>query len=102
MSAAAACPAASGLGISREMSTPISAIAAATAGFTWLAGSDPAEVTRTASPPSRASSAAAICDRPALWVHMNSTSGTCHRCRLSLSVPGGRDAPGRRLSYVRS
>ena len=85
------------------MSTPISAIAAATAGLTWLAGSDPAEVTRTASPPSRASKAAAICDRPALWVHMNSTSGTSAIvAAFPLSVPGGRrDDPGRRcLSYA--
>ena len=85
MSAASACPASSGFGISCEMSTPISAIAAATAGFTWSAGSEPADVTRTAPPASLASSAAAICDRPALWVHMNSTSGDRKSTRLNSS-----------------
>jgi hypothetical protein len=75
-SAASAWPGASGFGTSAAMSIPISAIAATTAGFTALTGSDPAEVTRTRPAAARASRAAAICDRPALWVHMNSTTGT--------------------------
>src|SRR5215475_7828080 len=65
----------SGLGYSREMSRPISAMAAMTAGLSWSAGWDPAEVTRTRPAAWLSSSAAAIWDRPALWVQTNSTSG---------------------------
>ena len=54
---------------------PASAIAATATGLTRAAGSDPAERTRTASPPSRRANAAAICDRPALCTHRNSTTG---------------------------
>src|SRR5215475_493978 len=74
-SAACTLSAVSGLGNSREMSRPISAMAWTTAGLSWLAGCDPAEVTRTRPAPCWFSSAAAIWDRPALWVHTNSTSG---------------------------
>ena len=98
MSAASACPAPSGLGTSSEMSTPTSAIAAATAGFTRSAGSDPADVTRTAPPASLASSAAAICDRPALWVHMNSTSGTSATATASRQLPAAGTAPAAAFS----
>jgi len=45
-SAACTLPVVSGLGYSREMSRPISAMAATTAGLTWSAGCDPAELTR--------------------------------------------------------
>src|SRR6516165_1124096 len=74
-SAACTLPVVSGLGNSREMSRPISAIAATTAGLSWSAGCDPAEVTRTRPAAWWSSSAAAIWDRPALWVQTNSTSG---------------------------
>src|SRR6516225_3103053 len=65
----------SGLGNSREMSRPISAMAWTTAGLSWPAGWDPAEVTRTRPAAWWSSRAAAIWDRPALWVQTNSTSG---------------------------
>jgi hypothetical protein len=64
-----------GLGYSREMSRPISAMAATTAGLSWLAGSDPAEVTVTCPAAWWLSRAAAIWDRPALWTQTNRTSG---------------------------
>src|SRR5215475_7182171 len=64
-----------GLGYSREMSRPISAIAWTTAGLSWSAGCDPAEVTWTRPAAWWSSSAAAIWDRPALWAQTNSTSG---------------------------
>src|SRR5262252_9326846 len=65
----------SGLGNSREMSRPTSAMAATTAGLSWSAGCDPAEATRTRPAAWWSSSAAAIWDRSALWVQTNSTSG---------------------------
>src|SRR6516162_3788958 len=71
----------SGLGYSREMSRPISAMACTTAGLSWLAGWDPAEETRTRPAAAWSSSAAAIWERPALCVQTNSTSG--------MSVTGG-------------
>src|SRR5215471_2253317 len=64
-----------GLGYSREMSRPISAMARTTAGLSWLAGWDPAEETRTRPAAWWSSRAAAIWERPALWVQTNSTSG---------------------------
>src|SRR5215467_12307048 len=66
----------SGLGNSREMSRPISAMATTTAGLSWSAGCDPAEVTRTRPAAWWSSNAAAIWDRPALWVQTNRTTGT--------------------------
>src|ERR1700684_1219776 len=75
MSAARTWPVVSRLGNSREMSRPISAMAWTTAGLSWLAGCDPAEVTRTRQAASWSRRAAAIWDRPALWVQTNSTSG---------------------------
>src|SRR5215468_6719780 len=75
MSAACTWPVVSGLGNSREMSSPISAMACTTAGLSWSAGCDPAEVTRTRPAAWWWSSAAAIWDRPALWVQTNSTWG---------------------------
>src|SRR5579859_3918186 len=74
-SAAATLSPVSGLGYSREMSRPSSAMTCTTAGLTWLAGWDPAEVTRTRPAAAWSSSAAAIWDRPALWTQTNSTSG---------------------------
>ena len=47
VSAAWTFPAVRGLGNSRELSRPISAMACTTAGFSSLAGCEPAEVTRT-------------------------------------------------------
>src|SRR6516164_9923847 len=71
----------SGLGNSREMSRPISAMAWTTAGLSWPAGWDPAEETRTRPAAWWSSRAAAIWERPALCVQTNSTSG--------MSVTGG-------------
>src|SRR5690348_3942947 len=70
-----------GLGYSREMSRPTSAMACTTAGLSWLAGWDPAEETRTRPAAWWSSSAAAIWERPALCVQTKSTSG--------MSVMGG-------------
>src|SRR5262249_38593485 len=81
-----------GLGCSPEMSRPISAMAWTTAGLSWLAGWDPAEGTRTRPAPSWASSAAAIWERPALWVQTNRTSGmsaTTASFLCSAREPGG-------------
>src|SRR5215469_14942778 len=87
----------SGLGNSREMSRPISAMAWTTAGLSWSAGCDPAEVTRTRPAACWASSAAAIWDRPALWVQTKSTSGTSAMPGVlpgSASELGGRFGAG--------
>src|ERR1700683_5279878 len=92
MSAARTFPSVSGLGNSAEMSMPTSAMAWTTAGFSSLAGWEPAEVTRTRPAASRFSSAAAIWDRPALWVHTNSTSGTPS---ITRSSRGSAGQPGR-------
>src|SRR6516162_8018394 len=89
----------SGLGNSREMSRPISAMAATTAGLSWSPGWDPAEVTRTRPAGWWSSSAAAICERPALWVQTNSTSGmSATPAFFLLSLRAGRvlrPGPGR-------
>jgi hypothetical protein len=58
-----------------EMSMPTSAIAATAEGLTWSPGSDPADRTSTASPARCRSQPAAICERPALCTHTNSTLG---------------------------
>src|SRR5215472_9541267 len=87
-SAACTLSAVSGLGNSREMSRPISAMAWTTAGLSWLAGCDPAEVTRTRPAAWWSSRAAAIWDRPALWVQTNSTSGTSGMARASAGLSG--------------
>jgi hypothetical protein len=60
MSAAWTFPVVSGLGNSAEMSRPISAMAFTTAGFSSLAGWEPAEATRTRPAACSFSSAAAI------------------------------------------
>src|SRR5438128_1855755 len=65
-------------------SMPISAMASTTVGLSSSAGADPAERTTTRSPPWWASSAAAIWERPALWMQTNRTSG-----RVSRSGIGG-------------
>jgi hypothetical protein len=74
-----------------------------TAGLSWSAGCDPAEVTRTRPAACWSSSAAAIWDRPALWVQTNSTCGMSamgntflgSACELG-GLPGAdRAGPGR-------
>src|SRR5689334_11928003 len=65
----------SGLGNSLEISRPSSAIASTTAGLSWSAGCDPADRTTTRPAAWWSSSAAAICERPALWMQTNKTSG---------------------------
>jgi hypothetical protein len=91
MSAAWTFPVVSGLGNSAEISRPISAMAATTAGLSPRAGSEPAEVTRTRPAACWFSSAAAIWDRPALWVQTNSTSGmpSITHAPFLFSQPGG-------------
>src|SRR5512132_4398623 len=75
----------SGLGSSRDRSTPTSAMAATTAGLRASAGSDPAERTWTLPLAWWSSRAAAIWLRPALWTQTNRTSGgsftAAPRCR---------------------
>src|SRR5215469_8385585 len=97
-SAACTLSAVSGLGNSREMSRPISAMAWTTAGLSWLAGCDPAEVTRTRPAAWWSSSAAAIWDRPALWVQTNRTSGKSDMAYLLLvsqrAARAARRGPG--------
>src|SRR3984957_7064927 len=68
------------LGRSREMSRPISAITWTTAGLSSSAGCDPADVTRTLPAALWSSRAAAIWDRPALWVQTKRTSGSAVMC----------------------
>ena len=51
------------------MSMPSSAMAATAEGLTWSAGSEPAESTSTAPPDRWRVYAAAIWERPALWMH---------------------------------
>ena len=55
-------------GVSAEMSIPSSSSASRTAGLIDSAGADPAERTSTAPPESTRVYAAAIWDRPALWM----------------------------------
>jgi hypothetical protein len=62
-------------GVSAEMSIPSSAMAATTAGLSVAAGSEPRDSTRTRSAACSRMSAAAICERPALCTHRNSTVG---------------------------
>src|ERR1022692_610769 len=85
-----------GLGNFLLTSSPISLMASTTAGLRLSAGSEPAERTRTAPSARWFSSAAAICDRPALWTQTNRTSGTLV---MPLAAPGSggwRRARGRR------
>src|SRR4051812_6156781 len=79
-------------GTSLLMSIPFSAIAATTAGLSCAAGSDPPEKTSRRSLPTARANAAAICDRPALWTHRNSTLGlkSARRVRVPIAI---RDAP---------
>src|ERR1700742_1749188 len=74
-SAACTASSVSGLGNSWDRSRPSSSIAATTAGLMVSAGADPAERTVTRPAAWWSSRAAAICERPALWTHTNSTSG---------------------------
>src|SRR5687767_8049628 len=62
-------------GCAPEMSMPTSAIASTAAGFTCSAGSEPPEYATARSPASLVNHPRAICDRPALWTHRNSTLG---------------------------
>ena len=64
-----------GLGYSLEMSMPRSAIAAIAAGLTWTPGSVPPDQAMAASPAWWVKNPSAIWERPALWVHRNSTTG---------------------------
>ena len=64
-----------GFGYSVEMSMPRSAIAAMAAGLMVVAGSDPPDQAVAASPAMCAKKPSAICERPALWVHRNNTTG---------------------------
>ena len=52
---------------------PSSRIAATTSGWTCCAGRLPAERASWAPAAARSNSAWAICDRPAFWMHTNST-----------------------------
>ena len=54
-------------------SMPTSRIASITVGHTSCAGCEPADSARTSSGAWRSKKACAICERPALWVQMNST-----------------------------
>ena len=66
---------------------PISRIATITFGQTCVAGVDPADSARTSAGACRSKRASAICERPALWLHTNST----------YFIPGLR-----RLAYARN
>src|SRR5580692_11105184 len=89
MSAARTFSSVSRLGNSRVMSMPISAMAWTTAGLSAEAGCDPAEVTRARPEAWCSSSAAAICDLPALCVQTNSTSGMSAMRVPFCAGPGG-------------
>ena len=54
-------------GNAADMSSPTSAIASTTSGFTWSAGSEPADRTTTRSAARCVVRSAAIWERPALW-----------------------------------
>jgi hypothetical protein len=54
---------------------PTSRIASTATALTWPAGAVPAERTSIRSPDRAANQPAAIWDRPALWMHTNSTDG---------------------------
>src|SRR5919197_2120860 len=81
-----------GLGNSLDRSMPHSSIAATTAGLIRSAGSEPAERTWTLPLAWWSSSAAAICERPALCTHTNSTSGTSFMIAPS-AWAAAREAP---------
>src|SRR3712207_3257639 len=86
-------------------SMPTSAIASTAAGLTCSAGSEPAERTSTASPPSARSQPAAIWERPALCTQTNRTLGRVigHSWRggggRGCEALPGRRAPGSRLAH---
>jgi hypothetical protein len=62
------------------MSMPRSAIASIAAGLiSWL-GSEPPDHATAASPANSVKNPIAICERPALWVHRNSTVGLPSSC----------------------
>ena len=56
-----------------ERSIPTSRMTSTTLGHTSWPGSEPRDSARTSSGASRSKNACAICERPALWVQMNST-----------------------------
>jgi hypothetical protein len=75
-----------GLGYSLAMSMPTSAMAATAAGLTSLLGSLPPDQATARSPARWANQPRAICDRPALCTHRNSTVGTgADMARFSLA-----------------
>src|ERR1019366_8082934 len=88
----------SGLGNSRDRSRPISAIACKTAGWIWLAGCDPADVTRTRPRASSSSRGGGLWDRPALWTQTNSTCGTSVMAPRSAAGSSGGRRVGWRLT----
>jgi len=62
------------VGVARARSMPTSRMTATTSGWTWFAGSVPAEAARTfAESASVLKKAAAIWERPALWTHAKIT-----------------------------
>ena len=64
-----------GLGNSAVMSMPTSAIACTAAGLISSPGSDPPDQATACSPARWVKKPSAIWERPALWVHRNSTVG---------------------------
>ena len=83
-----------GLGYSLEMSMPRSAMAATAAGLISMPGSDPPDHATAASPARCWKKPIAIWERPALWVHRNSTVGlpswalAFHLRKRTKSLPG--------------
>ena len=77
-----------GLGNSLVMSSPTSAMASTTSGFTMSAGALPAERTTTLPLARSSSRAAAIWERPALSTQTNSTSGRSVISGPHVSSPG--------------
>src|SRR6516162_11237956 len=61
------------LGLLPARSTPTSRITWTTSGHTCRPGWEPADSARQSAVQSRSKNAWAICERPALWVHTNST-----------------------------
>ena len=72
-----------GLGNSVEMSIPRSRMASTAAGLIVLAGSEPPDQATAWSPARWVKKPSAIWERPALWVHRNSTVGRVSVVRCS-------------------
>jgi hypothetical protein len=81
-----------GLGNSREMSMPRSRMASIATGLTASAGSEPPDQATAASPARWVKKPRAIWERPALWVHRNSTVGlSVSFIAVLLACPGAHD-----------